>query len=254
MSSLFIYSFSLNFQKFPKFVKRLKPIKNKNIILISPHPDDIAVGCGGAVSLLSSYNKITPLLFFTGFRGVKGKNKLKSIQVREKEMKKEARILKINKPLFLHLKSYNKESRKNLKQDILKVKKALEKYRPNIIFLPQENDLQPRHHLSTQITLKALRQMTNLTNLKLFFYETVWGLFSAFDFNTAFILSSRVMRKKLEAIKVHKSQLQRTIFDQAAKNLARFRALIIPEQRINGYGGSLKSIGQYIEVFKIEKL
>lgn len=246
----FFYIYNSSFKKFkncPPSLKLKKLPSDKNIVLISPHSDDIAVGCGGTVYKLSPFNNITSLLFFTGFRGVLGKNKARSIKIREKEMEQEARILGIKKPVFLHLKSYEKESKDALQKDILKVKKALKKYHPEIIFLPQKEDFQPRHRLATQIALQALNQSPS-RRIQLFFYETVWGLFGALDFNTAFILSPQEMRKKIEAIRVHTSQLQRTVFDKAAKNLASFRALIVPEQRIRGYGGTLKNFAQYLVV------
>lgn len=237
--------------KFPEFIKSIQLPKNKTIFLISPHSDDIAVACGGTVHLLSKTNKIIPLLFFTGYRGVEKADKKTGTKIREKEMQKEARVLGIQKPFFLRLSSYERNDKMTLKSDILKIKNYLQKYQPDIIFLPDENDLQPRHSLASQMTVKAICKLSEKTRKKifLFFYETPWSIFKNLDFNTAFLLSKNNFQTKVKAIREHKSQIKRTAFDKIAQSLNTLRASIIPEQRIGYYGSKTKSLGEYLEVF-----
>lgn len=224
------------------------PSKQK-IIAISPHSDDLSVNCGGAMAILAPQNKITPVLFYAGYRGVEKVNPEQGTKIREREMQKEAKILGLKKPIFLRLGSYEKNDSLTIRKDIKKVASYLQKIQPNIIFLPQENDLQPRHKLAAKLTLAAFEKIKGGKRIQLFFYESVWSLFGAFDFNSAFTIPSAIMAKKTRAIRAHRSQLQRVAFDQVAENLASFRAAIVPEQRIGGYGTKNQKIAEYVEVF-----
>lgn len=253
---LYIYSSIKLPEALPDFVELRQYPKNKKILLISPHSDDISVSCGGTISVIAGFNKIIPVLLFTGYRGVEGKKRAEAIEMREREMKKEAKILGIESPVFLRLPSYQRGNTHG-KEDILKVEKVLVEQNPDIIFLPRKNDLQPRHKLANQIVSAALktfhlRKRTGKDFPRLFFYENPWSLFGAFEFNAVVILSKKDMTNKLRAIRVHVSQLKRTPFDKAAKSLAEFRGAVVPEQRIFGYGKCKDTISKfYIESFKL---
>ena len=181
-----------NLAKLPKNLSDMIKLetlpKNKRIVVISPHSDDVSVSCGGAISILAANNKITPVLFFTGYRGVKNKTTKQATAIREQEMIKEAKMLNIVPPVFLRLESYDEDNFLVYEEDIIEVENFLIKQNPDIIFLPKKDDAHPRHKLATQIALKALQtpylkreEQTEPT--KLFFYENPWSLFSAFEFN-----------------------------------------------------------------------
>jgi len=240
MSKLFIYS---NI-KLPKEIDVSPYPKAKNILVVSPHSDDISVSCGMTIAKLAKHNNITPVVFFTGYRGI-NTDKKKAIIIREKEMQKEAKLLKINKPVFLRLDSYDKKG--YIEKDSKKVSNAIKKHKPDIIFLPKKDDVHPRHRLATQITLKTVNK-----NIDMFFYENPWSLFKPLEFNLVSIFSFYDLMKNIKTIRAHKSQVKRTNFDKIAKILASFRGSIVPEQRILGYGkrtSHMKHI--YIETFKI---
>jgi len=220
-------------------------IKNKDIVVVSPHADDIAIGCGGAMAILSPTNAITPLLFFTGERGVDAADQEQRVKIREAEMCAEAEILGLQAPVFLRLLSYEHDN--NSSCDIAQLETVLRDLAPAIVFLPNEHDTQPRHKLATELALAALKNSGFPGEL--FFYETSWGPFGPLDFNAGFELDAKIMAQKLKAIRVHRSQIKRTRFDIAAKSLAQFRAVVVPEQRVQGYGRSRRSSVKYLEVF-----
>ncbi len=258
MEPLFIY----NLTKLPKGVSDTVKLEalpiNKKIVVMAPHSDDVSISCGGTVSVLARHNKITPVLLFTGYRGIEGKTIKQAIAIREDEMRKEAKILGIIPPVFLRLESYDEDNFSIHEEDIIEVENFLIKQNPDIIFLPKKDSAQPRHKLATQIILKALQtpylkreEQTEPTEL--FFYESPWSLFSAFEFNSAFFLSNLSLNKKVRAIKAHTSQLKRTAFDRAVRNLAELRGITVVEQRMAGYGKNIKNPDKpYIEVFYSE--
>lgn len=228
-----------------------KEWRHKKIVLISPHSDDVSVNIGGAVLVLAKNNKITPLLFYAGFRGVTGVSEEEGTRVREKEMESESRVLGIEAPRFLRLKTYLKDDTDAFCDDQEKLKKVFLKIDPDIIFLPQRGDEQPRHRLATKLTLEALKSVKK--KAVLYYYESVWSIFPANEFNAIFCYNEDVMQEKMEAIRVHVSQLARSPFDRAAMSLASFRACVTPEQRLASYGKTPEKYAPYFECFKKEE-
>lgn len=240
MPNLFIYSNV----RLPKEIKTIPYPKGKKILIMSPHSDDVSVSCGMTIAKLAKNNNIVPVLFFSGYRGVENTDRNKARIIRENEMEKEARLLKINKPVFLRLGSYDKPS--SYKRDVEKVKKIINEQKPDIVFMPKKDDLHPRHRLATKMTLQAVNKAD------LFFYENPWSLFRPDEFNLVSIFSLKDLLRNLKIIRIHKSQVKRTNFDRVSRFLTSFRGSIVPEQRILGYGkrtSNMKHI--YIETFKI---
>ena len=250
LKKLVIFSVLKSFQELPQSIVQTEPLPHqKKIVAISPHSDDISVACGGTISVLSRFNQIRPFLLFSGWRGVEAKSKIEAMALREKEMAKEAKILKMQKPVFLRLDSYDKKNQDVLKKDKQKLSIALKKAKPDIIFLPKKDDLHPRHKLATELVLAALDFPCIL-----FFYENPWSAIGAFKFNSIFAFSSKEIKEQMKAIRAHRSQLKRTRFDKAAKALAQFRGAVVPEQRIFGYGNPAPRFKNvFIEAFEMQK-
>lgn len=255
MDKLYVYSSVKLPIELPKPAEIKQLPKNKKILVVSPHSDDVSVALGGTITTLSGSNKIVPILFFSGARGVAGKTKEQATAVREEEMQKESKILGIEEPVFLRLNSYYKDGFVVEDEEILKFEKILDEQKPDLIFLPKKDDSQPRHRMATQIALKALQQPSLQKNKMpiLFFYESPWSLFSEFEFNVIFVLTKKAILNKMKAIQQHTSQLERTSFDKAALSVAAFRGAVVPEQRIFGYGVEIeKNLDIFIEAFKYE--
>ena len=61
-------------------------IRNKKIVLISPHPDDIEIGMGGTAFLLAKKNKIHHLIATNGANSANiFKDKKKLVEARKEE-------------------------------------------------------------------------------------------------------------------------------------------------------------------------
>ncbi len=248
--SFYVYNYPFADHQHTRQTKTCAPITNKTIAVISPHSDDISISCGATMSLLSTTNTIFPILLFTGYRGVLSQTKDLG-NIREQEMYNEAALLGLNPPLFLRLASYEATNQSVIDQDNARIQKTILEINPSILFLPYQKDCHPRHHLATALTLQALKNINS--SITLFFYETSWHTFGPFDFNAGFVFDASLMAKKLEAIRVHVSQLKRTAFDCAAQCLAQFRACMVPEQRMYGYGNqheqNIVNQAGFMEVF-----
>lgn len=230
------------------FFKENAP-KRKKIVVISPHPDDMAISVGGTISILSEKNKVYNFVMTTGYRGVEGnKPKIEKIKIREKECMEECKILKVNQ-LFLRLDFYDR--RIFSIRDVKKVSDELSKIKPKIIILPHRKDLHPTHKTSVEILKRALQNYRG--NIDLWEYESLWRLFANNEYNLSFYFPESIMEKKLKAILAHKSQIKRNRYDVAAKSLSALRSVIVAEQGIGGYGKK-KRLPPYAEVFRKSKL
>ncbi len=222
----------------PRSFKELV-IEGRKIIVVCPHPDDLSISLGATISILSKWNEIQPIIFFTGDGGLGSK----SVEERKKEVIKESKILGISQPIFLNL---NKNEIKD--KDKKEVKKIFEKEKADIVLLPSEKDSHPTHKKAANLAIKNLEK----SQLQIF-YETPWSLLR--EFNLISIISKKDLKIKLKAIKSHKSQIERAPYDKIAKALSKFRGGTVPEQKILSYGKNTKPLSNYaMEVFRLENL
>ena len=125
--------------------------KRQKILAFSPHADDISIAAGGFLGQLAKINTVIPVLGYTGWCGVdSGLSKNEAILLREKEITHEARILSFTPPVFLRLSSYDRDCPQNFAKDAEKVKRLIQKEKPDIVFIPDIHDDQPPHK---QLTL-----------------------------------------------------------------------------------------------------
>ncbi len=243
-------AFEIEKERYEVLTKENIP-RGKRIAVISPHPDDVAVNCGGTIALLRKYNKISAFIMTTGYRSyVPNKTKEEIIKIREKETIKETKILGFIL-YFLRLSFYDKYQGRFETKDIRKIIKKLKKIKPDILFIPHKNDKHPIHKLSRKILLNCLKRMKK--KVELWNYETMWSLFSPEEFNLIVPFSEKILKLKIKAVKQHKSQIDRTPFDVAASSLAKFRGAIVPEQELFGYGKKSTIKDKNIELFFVEK-
>lgn len=235
-----------------KGAKVLRDFKGKTVLAFSPHSDDLSICAGGFLSRLADNNNVIPVLGFTGWRGVSKKvEKETAIALREKEMKKEAKVLGLEEPIFLGLCSYEKDGIRHRRIDRKIVKEIIKKVQPNMVLTPSRDDMQPRHKLLTEFVLKSLARLDR--EVTVVYYETPWSLFNAEQINLLVPLSKEVKAKKMKGVRSHSSQLVRNDFIKISNAMLEHRALVLPEQLIGGFGSTL-SLGNWVEAFSSETI
>jgi len=234
-----------------KIVTEGNLVRNKKIIVISPHPDDAGICAGGTLSLLADKNEVHIFVMTTGHRSfVPDTTKEDRIALREEEAHEESKELHTI-PHFLRLDFYDND-RQNMDKDIAKVTEKIQSIDPDIIFVPQESDPHPAHKLAREIVITILKNYPK--KVELWNYEGPWALFQQGSFNTIVSLPEPHLQSKINAIKKQKSQLSRTRYDIAAESLARLRGALIPEQELVGYGKQPMRISNNLELYFVETI
>lgn len=202
-----------------------------NVLVIAPHPDDEAIGCGGTLLLHAKRGDKVSVVFLTsGELGLKHLPKEKAWKIRENEAKKAAKVLKLHSHFFLRCSDWmlgdEISNTASLLQPILK------KLKPGLIYLPHPQEWHPDHKAALPIVSSALIQ-SRLRNTELRGYE-VWTPLT--EYTDVEDISS-VMATKLRSVKLYASQL--TEFDYV-------RAIT----GLNQYRGVLAARCKYAEVFQ----
>ena len=201
-------------------------MSNKNILVISPHPDDLEIGMGGTIAkLIDQGVNVVSLLATDGsgsttLSGLEGKE---LALLRQQEAREASKILGVQFLIPLPLKDVKSEERReHFKNDL---KETLKRFKPEEIYIPHpEIDKHPTHQLVATLVLeelKLLSEQNEYTPEKLWCYE-VWTPFSSYDRIEDI---SQFVELKVKAIEAHRSQLEYKNYTEGIKGLNRYRAV-----------------------------
>lgn len=214
-----------------------------HVLVFSPHPDDDVLGCGGSIAKYTVAGHEVSVVYLTS--GGSGDPKIPEkelTKIREKEAKNAAQILGVKNTFFLHLPDgyleFNKES-------IISLINLIRRIRPNLVFLPSPEERHRDHRVANELCLEAAKRAgwgafqeagTPWIVKTILEYE-VWNPMN--NWNYAEDITNH-MKKKLEALQAHKSQLKNLEYDKAIEGLNRYRGIVTGK-------------GKWVEVFKIVK-
>jgi LmbE family N-acetylglucosaminyl deacetylase len=206
----------------------------KNILVISPHPDDESIGCGGTIRKHISEGDNVQVIFLTsGEKGGHGKSEDETIVIRENEATAAAAILQISKIDFWKEPDGKfQPSEKNVNRLLDKIKT----FQPNIIFVPHNDEEHPDHRAAAQLVSNALDVLSLTIEKPLVLMYEVWTPIQKMDH---IVDISDYINEKRNAIRAHKSQCDVLKFDEAILGLNRYRG------EMHSWPG-----GDYAEVFK----
>lgn len=206
----------------------------KNILVISPHPDDEAIGCGGTICKHIAEGDSVDVVFLTsGEKGGHGRTEEETIMVREQEIKDAALILKLN-----HTECW-REPDGNFKPTANNVSRLVEKIiaaNTQIIYITHEQEEHPDHVAAALLVKHAVDQLpANMLAPTVWMYE-VWTPIQRMNH---IVDISAYVETKRKAILAYKSQCDVLAFDEAILGLNRYRG------EMHSWPG-----GDYAEVFK----
>ena len=203
----------------------IESIKVNNVLVLSPHPDDDVLGCGGLLAYLSEEGaKIKVVYFDDGARGNnRGNRDNDLIWQREEEAMKALRVLKVSEVKFLRQKNIAKD--KDLWHLVLEELKTRQN---DLVLAPSHHDWHPDHVALAEASEQALKKITKNKPHVWSYY--VWGVP---PLNIIFPIDKYLKAKK-QAIYCHKSQLGVKAYDEAVLAM-------------NEYLGKALGVGKFVE-------
>jgi LmbE family N-acetylglucosaminyl deacetylase len=204
----------------------------ESVMVIAPHPDDEAIGCGGAILLHRLRGDPVHVVFLTsGELGIDAMPAQDVIAVREAEAREAAAILDVGAPTFLRLPDQGVAAAAERAGEL--VADLLSAQRPQLIYVPHEAESHLDHQACIPILRSAVRKAQISTQLRA--YE-VWTPMERFGWPEDI---TPVMARKLRAVRCYRSQLAVFRYDRAIRGL-------------NQYRGCLAARTRFAEVFRYE--
>ena len=201
-----------------------------NVLVLAPHPDDEAIGCGGALCLHADKGDRVAVVFLTsGELGLKHLPRDEAWKIRETEARAAAKILGVHDLTFLRGRDWQLDE--DIPQMAAALRPVLERELPQIIYLPHSQEWHPDHKASVRITKTCLQELSLSPELRA--YE-VWTPIQEHD---DVVDITHVWERKLSAIRAHASQIATWPYERAARGLAQFR-------------GAMAGKCEFAEVFK----
>jgi len=213
------------------------------VLAFAPHPDDIAIGCGGTIAKLSKNNSITVVYMTSGESGSIDTAEKELAKQREEEAKKAAKILGVKKTVFLRNPDAFLEFDKQNRQKIVSL---IRKQKPGLVLCPYEQDLHRDHRTTAQLVLdsvwKASGPWLKSAGSKPWRVKSLlcYEIWTPIQNPERFEDISKQLSAKLKAINCFKSQTKDIAYGEAAKGLNRFR-------------GVMSGQGKYCECFEVRE-
>ncbi|MEW6584542.1 MAG: PIG-L deacetylase family protein [Nitrospirota bacterium] len=207
------------------------PVGEK-ILVLAPHPDDEALGCGGTISLLVKAGKPVKIVFLTsGDKGdeshpmsavTHGEKHITDYSLmREKEAERALGILDVSDYEFLRLPDRELHThRENALDRLLDIASS---YAPDALYSPSPIEVNPDHRTTAALSLGIQkRKKAAGFQLSLLFYEVTVPLRP-----NILVDISPVQIRKRRAVKKYKSQLKQKDYLGIITALNRFRSLTL---------------------------
>jgi len=202
-----------------------------NVLVVAPHPDDEAIGCGGAICLHAERGDKVSVIFLTsGELGLRHLPPSDARRIREAEAEEAATILGVTSTGFLRQPDWFLNDRIDQTRRLVDAEVA--RTSPDLIYSPHGGEWHPDHQAAS--TIAAGLAVVAHGDVKVWGYE-VWTPLATFE---AIENISSVMARKLQAVRAYGSQLDEFRYDRAVEGL-------------NQYRGALAAHVDFAEVFAI---
>ena len=201
------------------------------ILVLSPHPDDESIGCGGTLRRHVRQRDEVQVVFLTsGEKGGHGRSIEETIRQREAEAGRAARILGVR-----HLEFWREPDGglRATRPVVRRLRDKLRRFRPDRIYVTHDREMHPDHRGAVRLLRCALNGATG-RRPEVLMYE-VWTPIQQLDEITDI---SAHIATKLRAVRAYRSQCAVVGFVAAVRGLNRYRG------ELHSWPG-----GDYAEVF-----
>lgn len=198
------------------------------ILIVSPHPDDETLGAGGSLLKFVEQGHIIYWLNITDMKKEYGYSE-KNIICRKEEIEKVKELYKIKELFNLQMEPANLEKINN-RELIQKISEIINNIKPQMLILPYKNDIHSDHKIvfnAVYASSKSFRYpfIESVLCMEIL-SETDYALPEEAFSPNLYIDISEYIEKKIEIIKVYKSEMGVPPFPRSEENiksLARYR-------------------------------
>jgi LmbE family N-acetylglucosaminyl deacetylase len=201
------------------------------VLVLSPHPDDETIGCGGTLVRHVEQGDDVRVVFLTsGEKGGHGRSEAETMRVREREASEATKILGLH-----HLEFWREPdgALRATTTAVDRLRKMLANFRPHTVYLPHDKEMHVDHRAAVRLLQRALRAATGKRPDVLMF--EVWTPTQRLD---EIVDISPYLETKLRAVRAYRSQCAVIGFVPAVRGLNRYRG------EMHSWPG-----GNYAEVF-----
>lgn len=203
-------------------------------MVIAPHPDDEAIGCGGVICLHAGRgDRVSVVFLSSGELGLKHLPPEHAMRIREGEAEAAAEILGISQLTFLRKPDFYIGDW--VEETAIALCPILEGSEPLRLYLPHSGEWHPDHRIAAQVTRLAISQ-AKIAAPELLGYE-VWTPLAEYDHVKDI---TGVIRRKLHAVRCYKSQLKSYRYDRAVRGLNMYRGALTLRK---GYAEAFHHVG-----------
>jgi LmbE family N-acetylglucosaminyl deacetylase len=202
------------------------------VLVISPHPDDESIGCGGTLRNHAVRGDEVRVVFLTsGEKGGHGRPPDETARLREQEARAAADLLGVGEIAFWREPDGAVRSTPGL---VARMRDELTTFRPDVVYVPHDREQHPDHRAAVEL-LRAALAGPGAERPEVLMFE-VWTPLESFDHVEDV---SEAVAVKVAAIRAHASQCAAMKFDEAILGLNRYRG------EMHSWPG-----GDYAEVFR----
>lgn len=201
------------------------------VLVISPHPDDESIGCGGTLRRhVESGDAVQAVFLTSGEKGGHGRSEQETIAIREQEARAAAEVLGLEDTHFFRLPDGSVRCTQNA---ISQLRDFVVHWAPQVVYVPHADEMHIDHRASFRLLKHVYRGWTG-ERPRIFLYE-IWTPVQHMD---EIIDITPYIATKRAAICVYRSQCAVMDFEAAALGLNRYRG------EMHSWPG-----GDYAEVF-----
>jgi N-acetylglucosamine malate deacetylase 1 len=184
------------------------------ILVISPHPDDDAIGCGGTLrDHVVRGDEVRVIVLTSGEKGGHGRPPGEVAPLREREAEVAAAILGLDGVEFWRQPDGALRATRPL---VERLRARLAEYRPELVYVTHPGEMHPDHRAAARL----VRLSAGAVGPPIVRMYEVWTPLPRMD---DVIDISDHIEVKLDAIRAHKSQCDVLRFDESARGLSRYR-------------------------------
>ena len=192
------------------------------VLVLSPHPDDEAIGCGGTLCRHSAAGDELRVIFLTsGERGSRVIGPAETAATRETEAKASAAVLGVGEIEFLRA----PDGRLRVSAELIgAIGKSIRRFQPHYLYTAHGGEAHSDHRAAARLATQTLAKMKGAKPLiRLFEVWTPLRRPNHFEDITAHI------ETKTRAVQCYASQCHNLRFDEACIALNRYRGLMHSE-------------------------